>query len=209
MERSDLRQSAGAARDPDPPFVPRRPQSNSVDKVPVSRSTGTDGRVIRPSAAAWRSRQLRTEGSDLQPFLANRRSLREVLRRSFVDDLAMSHDVEPLADLSERSSAFAPPAGSRRRARDLHEKLADVLNHLRRQPLGRLVDHDEVPVAHQRPAHRQHLLFAARKHARPARRAPISRVAGTYRNMSLSDPCSAQPPLCPGPFCLDRSRRAK
>ena len=36
---------------------------------------------------------------------------------------------------------------------------------MRRQPLGRLVDHDEFGVAHQRAANRQHLLLAARQHA--------------------------------------------
>ena len=36
---------------------------------------------------------------------------------------------------------------------------------LRRQALGRLVDQDQVGIAHQRAAHRQHLLLAAGQHA--------------------------------------------
>ena len=45
------------------------------------------------------------------------------------------------------------------------EQLAHELHHLRREALGRLVDHDEVGIAHQRAADRQHLLLAARQHA--------------------------------------------
>ena len=42
---------------------------------------------------------------------------------------------------------------------------AHQLDDLRRQAFGRLVDDDQVGVAHQRAAQRQHLLLAARQHA--------------------------------------------
>ena len=41
----------------------------------------------------------------------------------------------------------------------------DLLDQLGRQALGRLVDDDEVGVAHQRAAHGEHLLLAARQDA--------------------------------------------
>ena len=48
---------------------------------------------------------------------------------------------------------------------DFVEQSADLLDEFRRKPLGRLVDDDEIRVAHQRAAHREHLLLAARQHA--------------------------------------------
>ena len=40
-----------------------------------------------------------------------------------------------------------------------------MLDQARRQALGWFVDQDQVGIAHQGAAHRQHLLFAARQHA--------------------------------------------
>ena len=51
------------------------------------------------------------------------------------------------------------------RLRDLLEQPRDLLDDLRREALGRLVDHDQLRIAHQRAAQRQHLLLAAREHA--------------------------------------------
>ena len=51
------------------------------------------------------------------------------------------------------------------RLRDLLEQPRDQLDDLRRQALGRLVDHHQVGIAHQRAAQRQHLLLAAGQHA--------------------------------------------
>src|ERR1044071_5418075 len=52
----------------------------------------------------------------------------------------------------------------------LLEKARHLLDELRREALGRLVDHDELRVAHQRAAKREHLLLAARQP--PRHRAP-------------------------------------
>ena len=45
------------------------------------------------------------------------------------------------------------------------DQIADLLDYNWRQALGRLVDHDEFGVTHQRAANCQHLLLAARHHA--------------------------------------------
>ena len=49
---------------------------------------------------------------------------------------------------------------------DLLQNCGDLLNHLRAQALGRLVNHHQIGVPHQRAAHGQHLLLAARHHRR-------------------------------------------
>src|SRR4029077_14964459 len=48
---------------------------------------------------------------------------------------------------------------------DFGDEIADLLHDERSKPLGRLVDHDEFRVAHQRTADGQHLLLAARQDA--------------------------------------------
>jgi hypothetical protein len=47
---------------------------------------------------------------------------------------------------------------------DLLQEVGDLMHQLRRQPFGRLVDHDQRRIAHQGAADRQHLLLAARQH---------------------------------------------
>ena len=71
---------------------------------------------------------------------------------------------------------------------DLVEQSADQLDDLRRQAFGRLVDHDQVGVAHQRAAQRQHLLLAARQHAGRCRWRSFRRGNSSYMSSKLQRP---------------------
>ena len=76
----------------------------------------------------------------------------------------MAHHVDPLADLQCDRKFLLDQKDGHAASRDLLEQCADPRGHLGRKALGRFVHHDQVRVAHQRPANRQHLLLTARKH---------------------------------------------
>src|SRR5882762_8700139 len=103
--------------------------------------------------------------SDFQPFLAHGLVVPEFGRRALEHDAAVAHDVDtmryPHCDrefLLHQQDRDAAPG-------DLGDQVADLVHDQGGQPLGRLVDHDEFGVAHQRAANCQHLLLAARQHA--------------------------------------------
>src|SRR6266851_8272132 len=101
--------------------------------------------------------------SDFQPFLPHRPIGFEILRRSLEDDLAMTHDIETAADL-QRNRQFLLDQQHRSPALGyLLDQGADEFDHHRGQSLGRLIDHDQAWIAHQRATNRQHLLLAARQ----------------------------------------------
>src|SRR5229473_1457676 len=103
------------------------------------------------------------DASDLQPFLPHRPIGFEILRRSLEDDLAMTHDIETAADL-QRNRQFLLDQQHRSPALGyLLDQGADEFDHHRGQSLGRLIDHDQAWIAHQRATNRQHLLLPARK----------------------------------------------
>ena len=89
----------------------------------------------------------------------------ELGRRALEHDAAMAHDVEAAGDLERDGELLLNQQDRRAAPGDLVEQRADLLDQLGRQALGRLVDDDEVGVAHQGAAHREHLLLAARQHA--------------------------------------------
>ena len=63
------------------------------------------------------------------------------------------------------------------RRRTDSKKRATCVDDHRREAFGRLVDHHEFRVAHERTAKREHLLLAAREHAR-RRRSPFPSGCG-------------------------------
>jgi hypothetical protein len=95
--------------------------------------------------------------------------------------MAVVDDVDALASASvaarfcSTSTMVCPALAARSRQRLLHQVAHDD----RRQPLERLVEQDDLRIAHQRARDRQHLLLAARQvgaaaAARSLRRGNIS-----------------------------------
>src|SRR6186713_951536 len=104
--------------------------------------------------------------SDLEPFLPHGGICLELLRRAFEHDAAMAHDVDALGDPHRDRQLLLDKENRDTGLRDAGDEIADLLHDQRRETFGRLVDHDEIRIAHQRPAGREHLLLAARQHAR-------------------------------------------
>src|SRR5258705_7078878 len=103
--------------------------------------------------------------SNFQPFLAYGLVVPEFGRRALEHDAAVAHHVDtmryPHCDrefLLHQQDRDAAPG-------DLGDQIADLLNDDGRQSFSRLINHDQLRVAHKRAAHRQHLLLAARQHA--------------------------------------------
>src|SRR3984957_17217125 len=103
--------------------------------------------------------------SDLEPFLAHGLVGLQFGRRALEHDAPVAHHVDamryPHRDrefLLYQQDGDAAPG-------DFGDEVADLLHDQRREALGGLVDHDQLRVAHQRAANRQHLLFAAGQHA--------------------------------------------
>ena len=90
---------------------------------------------------------------------------RNWLRRALEHDAALPHHVEPMRNGERDRQLLLDQQDRDATARDLLQQAAHALDDHRREPLGRLVHHDEVRIAHQRAADRQELLFAPRQHA--------------------------------------------
>jgi hypothetical protein len=78
----------------------------------------------------------------------------------------MAHDVDALGDSEGDGELLLDEQHGDALAADVANDLGDHLDDLRRQALRRLVDQDHARVAEQRAANGQHLLLAAREHAR-------------------------------------------
>jgi hypothetical protein len=103
--------------------------------------------------------------SNLQPFLAHGGIFAEIGRGALKHDPAVAHHVKPDRDF-QRDGQFLFDQQDRDAAPgNFGEQRADLLDQLWRQPFGRLVDQDQIGIAHQGAAHRQHLLLAAGEHA--------------------------------------------
>ncbi len=77
----------------------------------------------------------------------------------------MAHDVQPLRYFQRDRQLLLDQQDGNAAPRDLVEQAGDLLDELGRQPFGRFVDDDEIGVSHQRAAHGEHLLLAARQDA--------------------------------------------
>ena len=76
----------------------------------------------------------------------------------------MAHHVDSARDLQSDRQLLLDQQDRHATLGDLVEQATDLLDQFGRQALGGLVDDDQVGVAHQGSAHRQHLLLTARQH---------------------------------------------
>src|SRR5580658_3335765 len=103
--------------------------------------------------------------SYLKPFPPHGRVGAQIRRAALENHPAMPHDVEAMGD-AQGNGQFLLDQQDRNIARgDFLQELGNALDQLGRQTLGRLVDHNEIGIAHQRAADGEHLLLAARQHA--------------------------------------------
>src|ERR1700722_4787337 len=111
--------------------------------------------------SAWLIFSVRNKTAlNLQPFLANLRISLQLGRRPLEYDVSVTHDIDALRDV-ERNGEFLLDQQHRHPA--LLERLqilGDQRPQLRCKSFRGLVDEDQVRVAHQRAAQRQHLLLA-------------------------------------------------
>ena len=140
-----------------PPFPPVHVANSTWKLQNAPQAVRAPGGRRRPS--------LDLGSSDLKPFLADGGVGLEVGRRAFEHDAAVAHDVEAAGNL-QRDGEFLLDQQDRDAAPgDFVEQAAHLLDQLGGEAFGRLVDHDQVGIAHQRAAHGEHLLLAARQHA--------------------------------------------
>src|SRR4029434_8187051 len=103
--------------------------------------------------------------SHFQPFLAYCAIVAQFGSAAFEDDASLAHHVQPVRN-SQRDRELLLDRSEEHAARgDLQEQPAHLVHEQWCETLGRLVHHDEIGIAHQRPADRQHLLLAARENA--------------------------------------------
>src|SRR3954454_10081044 len=103
---------------------------------------------------------------DFQPLLANRAIGGEFGRRALEHDAAVTHDVEAPRDPERDGELLLDQQDGGAASCDFVEQRADLLDEFWSEALGRLIDNDKIGITHQGTAHRQHLLIAARQHAR-------------------------------------------
>mmetsp|Transcript_3835 Transcript_3835/g.9332 ORF Transcript_3835/g.9332 Transcript_3835/m.9332 type:complete len:237 (+) Transcript_3835:425-1135(+) len=77
----------------------------------------------------------------------------------------MAHHIAALGDLERDGELLLDQQHAQPPRLQCLQVFGHQLDDLGRQALGGLVDHDQVGVAHQRAAQRQHLLLATREHA--------------------------------------------
>ena len=87
----------------------------------------------------------------------------DVGRGDHVDDAAVLHDVVAVGDGGGEMEVLLDQQDGEAAALELADDLADALHDHRRQPLGRLVEQQQVGAGAQDAADRQHLLLAARQ----------------------------------------------
>src|SRR5437762_2796400 len=87
-------------------------------------------------------------------------------RGAFEHDAPVAHHVDAMGDLQRDGQLLLDEQDRHAPSRDLAQEPPDLHHKHGRQSLRRLVDDDEIRIAHERPAHGQHLLLAAREDAR-------------------------------------------
>src|ERR1700680_2996067 len=95
--------------------------------------------------------------SDFQPLLAHPLVGCEVARRALEHDAPVAHHIDAVRDLERDGELLLDQQDRDAALRDLLQQLAHQLHQHRRQALGGLVHHDEVGIAHERTADREHL----------------------------------------------------
>src|SRR5215470_1667968 len=88
---------------------------------------------------------------------------RELGRRAGPDHAALLDDVMPVRDARERLEVLVDDEDRQARCLEALDCAVDLDAHERREPLGRLVEDEELRVGHERAADREHLLLAARE----------------------------------------------
>src|SRR6185369_9389326 len=131
--------------------APASPKLSQQSSMPLARARS--GEVLGTVAIA----RFRLGGSDLEPLLADLGVPAQVVGRALEDDAAVAHHVAALRNLQRDRQLLLDQQDRDAAAAQLLQILSDELDDLWRQPFGRLVDHDQVGVAHQRAAKGQHL----------------------------------------------------
>src|SRR5437764_714465 len=135
-------------------------------KGPASR-WGQCAMVTQGSAQLQRGRATgKLPELHLQPLLANLRIPTQGLRRAVEHDAAVPHDQRAVRD-RHRDRELLLDQQHRHAARlERLQVLAHHFHDLGREALGGFVDDDQVRVAHERAAQREHLLLAPGQHTR-------------------------------------------
>src|SRR5262245_23862853 len=99
--------------------------------------------------------------SHLQIALRNRRVGCQCRRRARPHDLALLDDRVPVGQLQQRGEMFVDEQNGLALRLQARKAFPDFKPQQRRQPLGRLVEDEQLGIRHQGAADRQHLLLAA------------------------------------------------
>src|SRR5215471_2735260 len=105
------------------------------------------------------------EELDFEPCLPHGLVCLKLPGSALEHDAPVSHDVEAMRDAQRDCQLLLHQQDRYPALRDVAQQLGGALDHLRRETFGRLVDHDQVGIAHQRAADRKHLLLTAREDA--------------------------------------------
>src|SRR6516165_1921257 len=106
---------------------------------------------IPPSLHSWSPAPWALVTLHLQPLPAYCVVGAKLSRGAFKHDTAMAHDIDALRDRERYGQLLLDDEDGDATLRNLKQKLANQLDQLGREPLGWLVDHDEVRIAHQGP----------------------------------------------------------
>src|SRR5574337_1225768 len=145
----------------------RGPDSRAAEKIARSFDSRHRGRRVRvpdstPARATLHS--VNSPRSDLEPLAPHIGVRPQAGRGALEHDLAVPHHQAPVGDLERDRQLLLDQQHRDAAALEFAQELRDLFDDLGRQSFGGLVDHDQVGVAHQRAAQREHLLLAARQH---------------------------------------------
>src|SRR6266850_422421 len=123
-----------------------------VDPIPLPRPRQT---TRRPGA----------KPSEREILLPDRRVLAELARRALVADVPFLEHVDPVREVEREGDVLLGEEDREPVGLEPTDLLLQVIDHERCEPLGGLVEEQELRVPHEGPRDREHLLLAARQKA--------------------------------------------
>src|SRR6516164_5038622 len=123
------------------------------------------GSGTRPKIATSGNFRIKKAVLDFKPLLLNSSIAFQGSRRALEHNASVTHHVDAMRYPHGDRELLLDQENGDAGLSDARDEIADLLHYQRGQSLGWLIDHDQFGVAHQRSAHRQHLLLTPRHHA--------------------------------------------
>src|SRR5215510_3318716 len=149
------------------PSIKRSPWAKLTMSMMPKMSVRPDATIARtmPFTSPWRVWMMIWSISDPQVFVNDALIGAELGGGGVMAHGALLHDVDASGGVERQRDVLLDQQDGDAVAVERVDDLLDLRDHPRHQPLGRLVEQDDLGLEHHRPGDREHLLLAARQGA--------------------------------------------